>query len=280
MVRNPLAALLVCFSAALVAFPAPADKPKAAPATSPKLDVARLKRALETGSEAERLSALTELATTPPDGAPAASAVVSELLVRGATVRVLEKALETLEKLAQPAASPAIAPYARHRTPALRRSATLALARTGGPAAVTALRAVLRGSDQALRRRAASALRDLKAADAVGDLFAVLGKDVPEAAGAIGELCTPTDCQKLVEQLGKMPFDVMQSGLEPIVLRPDSEIPEALKLDLLDRLGRLQTKEASVFLKTVRARFPKDGNARIRAALEAAVSGRPVKPTP
>ena len=71
----------------------------------------------------------------------------------------------------------------------------------------------------------------------------MLGKDVPEAAGAIGELCKPSDCQKLVDLLGKLPFDVMQSGLEPILLRPDAEIPEALKLDLLERLRELQTQE-------------------------------------
>jgi HEAT repeat protein len=141
---------------------------------------------------------------------------------------------------------------------------------------VTALRALLRGSDQNLRRRAASALAGLKATDAVEDLFAVLGKDVPEAANAIGVLCRPTDCQKFADFIGKIPFDVMQTGLEPILLRPDAEIPEAQKLELLERLRKLQTQEASAFVRSVLARFPKDGNVRVRAGLEAAASGRPV----
>jgi HEAT repeat protein len=276
MVRNPLAALLVCVSAELVAFPATADKPPQAPAASPKLDLARLKRALETGDEATKLGALAELGAAPKASAPAAAPLVNDLLSRGASVRVLEKALETEQQLAQPSSSPAIVPYVRHRNPSVRRAATAALAQTGGPAAVEALRALLRGSDPALRRRAASALAGLSAVEAVDDLFLVLGKDVPEAAGAIGELCKQSDCQKLIDLLGKLPFDVMQSGLEPLLLRPESALSEAFKLELLERLRKLQTQEVSVFLRTVLARYPKDGNARVRAGLEAAASGKPV----
>jgi HEAT repeat protein len=276
MVRNPLATLLLSASAALVAVPALAQKAPAPPAQSAKLDIARLKRALETGTEAEKLGALAELGAAPKASAGAASALVGELLTRGASASVLEKALEAQQKLAQPSASAAIVPYVRHRNPGLRRAAAQALAATGGPAAVAALRQLLRGSDPSLRRLAASALSGLKADEAVGDLFAVLGKDVPEAAGAIGALCKASDCQKFADLIGKLPFDVMQSGLEPMLLRPDTEIPETQKLDLLERLRKLQTREVSVFLRTVLARFPKDGNVRVRAGIEAAASGNPV----
>lgn len=275
MVRNPLALILLGVSAELVSLPAAADKP-APPATSPKLDLGRLKRALETGSEAEKLAALAELSGAPKASASAAASLVNELLVRGASVPVLEKALEAGQKLKEPSSSSFIVPYVRHRNPLLRRAATNALAATGGPAAVTALRGLLRGSDASLRRLAASALAGLDATDAVPDLFAVLGKDVPEAAGAIGELCKPNECQKFVELLGQLPFDVMQTGLEPMLLRPEAEIPEMFKLELLERLRKLQTKEVSVFLRTVLARFPKDGNVRVRAGLENAAKGNPV----
>lgn len=276
MVRNPLAALLISLSAELVAFPLSAQKPAPAPATSPKLDFPRLKNALETGDEPTKIAALGELAQAPKGAAPQAAGLVGELLARGASVAVLEKALEAERKLAQPSSSPAIVPYVRHRNPAVRRAAALALASTGGPPAVAALRAALRGNDAALRRVAASGLAGLAATEAVEDLFAVLGKNVPEAAGAIGQLCKPSECQKLVDSLGKLPFDVMESGLEPMLLRPESEIPEAFKLELLERLRKLQTKEVSVFLRTVLARFPKDGNVRVRAGIEAAASNKPV----
>ncbi len=276
MVRNPLAALLISLSAALLTFPLSAQKPAPAPAAGAKLDIARLKRALETGDEPAKIAALAELAEAPKPAAAQASNLVAELLARGASVAVLEKALEAAGKLARPSASPAIVPYVRHRNAVVRRGAARALASTGGPAAVTALRSVLRGSDPALRRLAASALAGLDATEAVEDLFAVLGKEVPEAASAIGELCKPNECQRLVDMLGKLPFDVMQSGLEPLLLRPESEIPEAFKLELLERLRKLQTKEVSTFLLTALTRYPKDGNVRVRAGIEAAASNKPV----
>ncbi|HVR19334.1 MAG TPA: HEAT repeat domain-containing protein [Polyangiaceae bacterium] len=276
MVRNPLGALLVSLLPGLVALPAVAQKPAPAPASSPKLDLSRLKRTLETGNEAEKLGALAELAEAPKASAPSAAQLLNELLARGASAAVLEKALEAEQKLAQPSSSPAIVPYVRHRNPTLRRAAARALAATGGPVAVTALRGLLRGSDPALRRQAARSLAALDATEAVDDLFAVLGKEVPEAAGAIGKLCKPSDCQKLVDLLGRLPFDVMQTGLEPMLLRPDAEVPEGFKLELLERLRKLQTQEVSVFLKTLLASFPKDGNVRVKAGIENAASGKPV----
>jgi hypothetical protein len=105
-----------------------------------------------------------------------------------------------------------VAPYVRHRQPALRLAAARALAKTGGPDAVAALRGALRGSDVRLRREAAQGLSGLSAKEAVADLFAVLNKEVPEAAAAVGVLCVPADCRKLVELLGKLPFDVMPSA--------------------------------------------------------------------
>jgi hypothetical protein len=275
MVRNPLAALLISLSAELITFPLAAERPPP-PAPSPRLDFPRLKRALETGDELTKLRALAELTQASKGAAPEAARLVDELLARGASITVLEKGLEAEQMLAQPSSSPAVVPYVRHRNPVVRRAAVRALAYTGGPAAVAALRAVLRGNDPALRSLAASAFAGLKATEAVDDLFAVLGKDVPEAAGAIGALCKPSQCQKLVDTLGKLPFEVMQTGLEPMLLRPESEIPEAFKLELLERLRKLQTKEVSVFLRTVLARFPKDGNVRVRAGIEAAASNKPV----
>ena len=275
MVRNPLAVLAIALFWALAPDPAGAQK-GSAPAASPKLDLAKHKRALESGSEAEKLASLAELAQAGKPNAPAAAGLVNELLGRGASVAVLEKALEAEQKLAQASSSPFIVPYVKHRNPTLRRAATIALAATGGPAAVAALRSLLRGSDAASRRQAASALAGLKATEAVGDLFAVLGKDVPEAAAAIGVLCKPADCRKFSDLLGKLPFDVMQTGLEPILLRPETEVSELDKLELLERLRKLQTQEVSVFLKTLLASYPKDGNVRVRAGIEAAATGRPV----
>jgi len=194
------------------------------------------------------------------------------------SVAVLTRALATAGKLAQPSSTAAVAPYTRHRATELRVAATRALAATGGPGAVTALRGVLHGGDASSRGFAASGLASLKAKEAVPDLFAVLAKDVPEAAGAIGELCTGADCGKFVAELGRLPFDLMQSGLGPMLLRPETEVSEDFKLDLLERLRKLQTEEAHKFLQTIRDAYPDKGNAWVKYGLEQALANKPVAP--
>jgi HEAT repeat protein len=253
-----------------------AAAPVAKGGTVQPAQVSKWKQALESGSEADKLAALAEISGAPKGAAPVVTGLISELLVRGAGPRVLEAALLVGGQLAQTSLSAAIAPYVRHRQGELRQSAALALAKTGGPEAVSALRAALRSNDRTLRGYAALGLAKLGVKDAVSDLFAVLGKDVPEAAGAIGTLCSPAECRKLFALIGTLPFDTMQSGLEPILLRPETDVPEDVKLELLERLRKLQTKEASAFLQTVRARYPEKGSARIKTALEDAVNNRPV----
>ena len=269
--------LLVVMLGACAFLPASREASAQAPAaTERKLDLKRLEKELEQGDEATQERALGELATARGKDSEKAAQLAAGVLTRGASVRLSELALAALEQLAQPATTRAIVPYSRHRNAELRQRATRALARTGGPEAIAALRAALRGSDPALRGTAASGLATLGATEAVPDLFLVLSKDVPEAAGAIGKLCTPPDCRKFVDLLGKFPFEPMQAGLEPILLRKESEVPEDLKLDLLERLRKLQTKEVSTFLAVVLARYPSSGSARVKAALSAAASGKPV----
>lgn len=252
-----------------------ADKPKPAPAVG-KAELDRLKAVLESGTEAEKLAALDDLGRMAGPSAGQAAVRVNELLTRGASVPVLVRALEVEGKLAQSASSSSVAPYARHRISEVRVAATKALAGTGGAEAVSVLKATLRGGDRRSRGFAASGLATLKAKDAVPDLFAVLAKDVPEAASSIGELCAPVDCTKFVDYLGKLPFDLIQTGLSPLLLRPESEITPEFKLDVLERLRKLQTDEAHTFLETLRALYPKDGNEWVKYGLEQAVGNKPV----
>ncbi len=284
MVRR--AAVTVCFAccALLGAGQAVAQKVKPPPASKPatiaKADLDRLKAALEAGSEVDKLAALDELSRLTGPSAALGAPRVNELLVRGASVTVLLRALEVAGKLAQPSSSAAVAPYARHRASELRVAATRALSGTGGPEAVSVLRATLHGGDRASRGFAATGLATLKAKDAVPDLFVMLAKDVPEAAGAIGELCTGADCAKFVELIGKFPWDLMQTGLSPILLRPETEVPVEFKLDVLERLRKLQTDEAHTFLETLRASYPATGNSWVKYGLDQAVGNKPVLPPP
>jgi hypothetical protein len=275
------AVVIACLTSVgpLEAQDAHAEKAKgksAAPARN--AEVESRKQTLDSGAEPDQLAALDALAQMSGPNAPAAAGVVNELLARGASVTVLVRALGAAGKLAQPSSSAAVAPYTRHRISEVRVAATRALAGTGGSDAVSALRAILHGNDAPSRGFAASGLATLKAKDAVPDLFAVLAKDVPESAEAIGQLCAPADCSKFADNIGKLPFDLMQSGLAPILLRPETEVPPELKLDLLERLRKLQTDEARKFLQTVRASYPEKGNAWVKYGLDQAVDNKPVVP--
>ena len=61
-----------------------------------------------------------------------------------------------------------------------------------------------------------------------------------------------------------------------IALRLAEDRAAAARSALLERLRKLQTKEASAFLQGVRSRYPANGSARIKLALEDAVNNRPV----
>lgn len=313
MSRARLIALGFALGCTLAQGPARAQgappKPAAVPAKDAekpvkvKLDLPALKKTLETGSEQAVLGALAEISAAKAQGVLTAP-LVNELLARGSSATALVRALEVAGELAQKSSSPAVVSYLRHRSAVLRRAAAQALGSTGGPDAITGLRAALHDRDPSVRRVAAGSLAALRAREAVPDLFVVMfkppapcdcaqgdkaclsrcdqsGGSMPEAAAAIGSLCAPDECKKLVDLVGKLPFDLVTRGLEPLLTRPETEVSESYKLDVIERLRRLQTPEAKRFLETVRAHYPEKGSAHVLHGLKEAIEGRPVpKPKP
>lgn len=272
-VRNPRpliigAALLLVAGVPHRLFAAPkAEKPAA---TKSKLDLPSLQKSLESGDEAKALAALDTIGgSADAAGAP----LVEQLLGRGASVAVLSRAIETLGVLAQPSSGAALAPYAQHRTPELRRAALRALIATKSPLAGDVLRKALRGSDASQRAIAARGLGELGVRAAVPDLFSVLPKDVTEAAQSLGQLCVAAECEKLTDLLGKLRFEVMQSAIVPLLLRPQVDVPDTLKLQVIERLRRLATAPANQLLQTALAQFPADGSPAVRKGLERALKG-------
>ena len=243
--------------------PAYAAEPPAQP--SPSLE--ELGRKLESGKEEEILAALRVISERKE---VAAAPLVSRLLQRGATLAVLVVALETAGQLEVESSTPAVVPYLRHREAEVRQQAARALLKTKGALAVAALRRALRSDDARVRGIAASGLGALGAREAIGDLFAALERNVPEAAASIGQLCKPEECDRLAELLGRVPFDVMSSGLDQVLFRPPTEIPDASKIGIIGRLRELGTAEAGKYLASVAERWPKDWSAQIKQALEAA----------
>jgi hypothetical protein len=250
-----------------------APTPKAA--THASLNLTELKKALESGDEDRALAALEEIeqAGGNAGGAP----LVEGVLSRGASSKLLLRAIAVAGSLGKESSSAALAPYVKHRAADVRHAAAVSLTRTKGKVAVQALRDALRGSDGALRGTAADGLGSLGAKEAVPDLFVVLPKEVPEAAGAIGTLCTGDECKKFLDFLGKLPFDTMQSGFLPILLRTGSDVPDNLKLDLIERLRRMATPKTNEVLGTALATYPAGGSPKVKAALDAALHGHSVK---
>ncbi len=247
----------------------PGKAPAAAPAKS-KLDLPDLQKSLESGDEAKTLEALETIAKS---GDAAGAPLVEGLLMRGASVTVLSRALETLGILAQPSSGGALAPYAQHRTAELRRAALRALIATKSPIAGDVLRKALHGSDPAGRSIAARGLGQLNVRAAVPELFSVLPKDVAEAAQSLGVLCVGPECEKFIGLLGKLSFEVMESGMVPLLLRPQAEVTDELKIKLIERLRRMATQPANQLLQTALAKFPADGSPNVKKALERALKG-------
>jgi HEAT repeat protein len=270
-VRNPRtliigAALALCQTA--LGAPPKAEKP--ASVAKSKLDVASLQKSLESGDEAKTLDALDVIQKS---GDAAGASLVEQLLGRGASVTVLSRGIDTLGILAQPSSGAALAPYAQHRTPELRRAALRALIATKSPLAGDVLRKALRGNDASQRAIAARGLGQLGVRAAVPELFSVLPKDVSEAAQSLGQLCVGAECEKFTELLGKLRFEVMESGIVPLLLRPQADVPDELKLKLIERLRRMATQPANALIQSALSQFPADGSPKVKQGLERALKG-------
>ncbi|MGC4091765.1 MAG: HEAT repeat domain-containing protein [Polyangiaceae bacterium] len=271
-----LALALAASSLTAAAAPTKPGKPPKAKAEKPaKLDMERYRRVLDTGSEAEMLGALSELAALGKSAA-AAAPLIDGLLGRGANSGVLLAALETEGQLGAPTSSDAVAPYVSHRKPEIRRAAALALGSTGGASAVTALRRALSGPDSAVRGVAATGLGTLGAKEAVDDLFTVLSHDTPQAALSIALLCAPEQCDRLMALVGKLKFEVLEGAFVPLLLRPSGELPDANKLRYIERLRVLATRPAAAVLQSTLTRLPKDESPALRAAIQTALKARPI----
>lgn len=249
---------------------------KARPQERATLNLESTKKALESGDEAQVLAALDEIEKL---SELRAAPLLEALLARGASSKLLLRAIVVAGALGAPSSSSALAPYVKHRAPEVRRAAAASLARTKGSVAISALRDALRSNDAALRGTAAAGLGTLGAKEAVPDLFVVLPKEVPEAAGAIGVLCRGDECKRFVGLLGKLPFDVMESGFLPLLLRTDGDAPDSAKLQLIEQLRRMATQKSGALLASALASYPANGSPKIRAAIDAAIHGRPVTST-
>lgn len=250
-------------------------KPAAA-AAPPVLDARSARAALEKLASADAAQVIEGLAAATaagPAGAPMAPPIEA-ILRRGATVPVAKAAIEALGAIGARSSSAALRPYLRHRSPELRRAAARALGSTKGPEALTAFKEGLRSTDGQVRGFSATGLGNIGASEALPELFLALDRNVSEAASSIGQLCTGAACDKFLGRLGKEPFDVMTSGIDPILFR-SPPFPEEKLIKLIGDIRELGTPEAGKYLADVLGRWPATGAKRVRHALDSAVSSLP-----
>jgi len=243
------------------------------PPLPPPVDVKAIERGLQSRDAAEVLAALGAAQSAGAAAAGAARAI-EDLLRRGATPPILKAAIQALGALGTASSSAALRPYVQHRAADIRREAARALAATRGPEAVAALREGLRSSDGMVRGLAAAGLGGLGSSEALPDLFTALDRDVTEAAASIGRLCDADACQRLLERLGRVGFDVMTSGIDPMLFRP-KPLPEDVQLAIVRRVRDLGTPEAGRYLADVGSRWPAGASPRVKEALAAAVASIP-----
>jgi hypothetical protein len=258
-----------------------ATPPKAAKRTFgvqpiPKLPTNTLER-LQSGDAALIQSALDDVRVAGQAGAVAVP-VIATLLRQGVSLALTRAAIETLGETESEAASDVLSWYARHRDVEVRKSAVQALAHAGGPETVLALRVALTDSEPSVRGLAATGLGTLKVHEAVADLFTALDHGVKDAATSVGQICAPSDCEKLVDKLGRMPLDVVTSGIERVLFRPAAEVSDDLKLKIVGRVRELGTAGAHGFLRGVQARWPKGGSPQVRQAIDEAVRATSASP--
>ncbi len=210
---------------------------------------------------------------------PALAPPIEALLRRGTSLGLAKSAAAALEQLGAPSSSEVLATYIGHRTPDVRRAAVRALIRTKGPAAIAAFRAGLKAEDPVVRGFSATGLGALGAKDSIEDLFLALDRNVPEAASAIGQLCGPTECERYLAKMGKLSFDVMTSGIDPMLFREPS-LPEPTVLSIVAALRELGTGEARRYLEDVQARWSVKASKKVKQAVDSSITSLPTARKP
>lgn len=179
---------------------------------------------------------------------------LAALLRSGRSDEVTDRALQALRGLAHPSAIEVLVEFTHHRRARARRLAYQALADIDDRRVPSLLEQGLRDSDRSIRAQVARSLGEIGARSSVDTLFLAFDRGVVEAAIAIGKLGDRASVDRFNGHLGHMPLSVMLSGYSEYVRRDD--IPEAVKLDIVGRLGEVSGPLVRQFLQRYLDTFP------------------------
>ncbi len=187
---------------------------------------------------------------------------------RGLPPELLDVALDTLTVLARPESGPILFELSTHRRPEVRIKAVQAIVAARPRGAEPALVAALSDLDPRVRAAAAVGLGQIGARGSIEPLFHALDRGVLESSTSIGQLADAAQVERLLEYLGRLPFDAITPALNEVLARRDAT--ERTKLDIIARLQELATPEAKTFLEDFVASLPEPRRGRRDAVRQAA----------
>ena len=202
---------------------------------------------LESGDVAKGTAAIDALGKLGAGAVP----VLSRFARSGQPDALTDRALGALGATAAPAALDVLAEFTHHRRAAARVAAYNAIARIAGARSDELLARGLRDSHANVRGACARSLGERKATAQLESLLRAFERGVPEAAVAVGRIADAQSISRFHAQLGRAPLSLLLAGYEPLLLRAD--VDEAVKLDVVARLGEVASMSSKRFLERMRA---------------------------
>jgi len=238
-----------------------------ATAAAQDLTLAQATQMLRSTSHDEVQTAIQSLGML---GSPAAVEPLSERIRDGLAPDLLEAAIDTLTVLGRAEAGPVLFELSTHRRPEVRVRAVQAIAACRPRGADRALATALSDASPDVRSAAARGLGEIGATSAIDSLFLAFDRDVPEAGPALGRLARPEHVARILESLGRVPFDQMRTVLSELLARRD--LPSRAKIDVITRLAELATAEVRSFFQEFLAAAALPANDPVRRAAEDAIT--------
>ena len=156
-------------------------------------------------------------------------------------------AIDTIAALPRGYSSTILLDLITHRSTDVRVRSIEAAAALNVPGSDRALMEALDDGEGEVRTAAVQGLVQIKARRAIPTLFTAFERQVPQAAEALGQLAGQGDLQRIEGYLDELPFRRIAPILRGILSRDD--IPDRLKVRIINRLERVNTADVSYFLR-------------------------------
>lgn len=210
---------------------------------------------------ADDAAAVEAAGTLGASASTAAAEPLIEILAAGATPARLQAALDALAQLGEAHALradqttiDALALYAGHRAPDVRRRALKALGTINDPRVIPALSDRLGDAASDVRAAAAAALAERHEAKAAPRMFSLLARGDGGIAAPLALLATPDMIPRVAELTGTIDDAIVADALGEYVKRAD--VPDKLRVDVLRTIGRLSGAVATTALVEYVASIP------------------------